>query len=90
MVNQYINIILISFIAITPKQKSLEIPAIFVPYLLCAPKEIRTPVLALKGPRPSPLDDGGMLMLYGSDTGIISTNDFFAVIASGEFITCFH
>ena len=24
-----------------------------------APKEIRTPVLALKGPRPSPLDDGG-------------------------------
>src|SRR5690606_19219081 len=24
-----------------------------------APKEIRTPVLALKGPRPTPLDDGG-------------------------------
>ncbi len=26
---------------------------------LCAPREIRTPVLALKGPRPGPLDDGG-------------------------------
>jgi hypothetical protein len=25
----------------------------------CAPVEIRTPVLALKGPRPGPLDDGG-------------------------------
>ncbi len=25
----------------------------------CAPTEIRTPVLALKGPRPGPLDDGG-------------------------------
>ena len=27
----------------------------------CAPTEIRTPVLALKGLRPSPLDDGGEL-----------------------------
>ena len=27
----------------------------------CAPREIRTPVLGLKGPRPSPLDDGGEL-----------------------------
>ena len=27
----------------------------------CAPTEIRTPVLALKGLRPSPLDDGGKL-----------------------------
>ena len=26
----------------------------------CAPTEIRTPVLGLKGLRPSPLDDGGM------------------------------
>ena len=26
----------------------------------CAPVEIRTPVLALKGPRPGPLDDGGL------------------------------
>ena len=25
-----------------------------------APREIRTPVLALKGLRPSPLDDGGL------------------------------
>ena len=25
----------------------------------CAPTGIRTPVLALKGPRPGPLDDGG-------------------------------
>ena len=26
-----------------------------------APTEIRTPVVALKGPRPGPLDDGGVL-----------------------------
>jgi hypothetical protein len=26
---------------------------------VCAPTGIRTPVVALKGPRPSPLDDGG-------------------------------
>ena len=28
----------------------------------CAPTEIRTPVLGLKGPRPGPLDDGGKLV----------------------------
>ena len=34
--------------------------AISFDYLLkSAPKEIRTPVLALRGPRPGPLDDGG-------------------------------
>ena len=27
---------------------------------LCAPTEIRTPVLTLKGLRPGPLDDGGV------------------------------
>ena len=31
-------------------------PAVFLP---CAPTEIRTLVLALKGLRPGPLDDGG-------------------------------
>src|SRR5690606_38414851 len=31
-----------------------------VPRFSYAPKGIRTPVLALKGPRPSPLDDGGL------------------------------
>lgn len=30
-----------------------------------APREIRTPVLALKGLRPSPLDDGGVLVAAG-------------------------
>ena len=30
-------------------------------FLRNAPREIRTPVLGLKGPRPSPLDDGGEL-----------------------------
>jgi hypothetical protein len=29
--------------------------------MACAPTGIRTPVLALKGLRPSPLDDGGVL-----------------------------
>jgi hypothetical protein len=29
-------------------------------FYFCAPVEIRTPVLALKGPRPGPLDDGGL------------------------------
>ena len=28
--------------------------------VVCAPKGIRTPVLGLKGLRPSPLDDGGI------------------------------
>ncbi len=28
--------------------------------VVCAPREIRTPVLALKGLRPGPLDDGGL------------------------------
>ena len=31
--------------------------------MLCAPVGIRTPVLALKGPRPGPLDDGGTCVL---------------------------
>jgi hypothetical protein len=30
------------------------------PFYLNAPREIRTPVLGLKGLRPSPLDDGGI------------------------------
>jgi hypothetical protein len=29
-------------------------------FFLSAPTEIRTPVVALKGPRPGPLDDGGV------------------------------
>ncbi len=29
-----------------------------------APTEIRTPVLGLKGPRPSPLDDGGNAQIF--------------------------
>ena len=29
-------------------------------FLVCAPTGIRTPVVALKGLRPSPLDDGGI------------------------------
>ncbi len=29
-------------------------------WFACAPREIRTPVLALKGLRPGPLDDGGI------------------------------
>ena len=33
-----------------------------VNYTTCAPTEIRTPVLGLKGPRPGPLDDGGKLV----------------------------
>jgi hypothetical protein len=32
--------------------------------LFSAPTEIRTPVLALKGLRPSPLDDGGVTFLF--------------------------
>jgi hypothetical protein len=34
-------------------------------FLLCAPTGIRTPVVALKGLRPSPLDDGGKHSLSG-------------------------
>lgn len=32
-----------------------------ITYTHCAPTGVRTPVLALRGPRPSPLDDGGHL-----------------------------
>ena len=38
---------------------------LFQVLFLCAPTEIRTLVLALKGLRPSPLDDGGGLLLGG-------------------------
>ena len=31
--------------------------------LRCAPTGVRTPVLALRGPCPSPLDDGGNIQL---------------------------
>ncbi len=36
-------------------------------FLACAPTGIRTPVVALKGLRPSPLDDGGKLYLERAD-----------------------
>ena len=43
------------------KQKSPGMQSFFV----SAPTEIRTPVLALKGLRPGPLDDGGWLLAVG-------------------------
>ncbi len=36
-------------------------------FCFCAPTGIRTPVVALKGPRPSPLDDGGMDFIKRAD-----------------------
>ena len=36
----------------------------FFKMALCAPMGIRTPVWALRGPRPGPLDDGGVLHLF--------------------------
>ena len=36
--------------------------------LACAPTGIRTPVVALKGLRPSPLDDGGNGVAYIDDS----------------------
>jgi hypothetical protein len=41
---------------------------------ICAPTGIRTPVVALKGLRPSPLDDGGRLLLERADFIIPSYN----------------
>jgi hypothetical protein len=35
--------------------------------VLCAPTEIRTPVLTLKGLRPGPLDDGGVCFFKRAD-----------------------
>lgn len=35
-----------------------------------APTGIRTPVLALKGPRPSPLDDGGVANCFAIGSGV--------------------
>jgi hypothetical protein len=37
-----------------------------------APKEIRTPVLALKGPCPGPLDDGGWAAMIVPDRAKVS------------------
>ena len=37
---------------------------------MCAPTEIRTPVLALKGLRPGPLDDGGRRQDFITRRGI--------------------
>ena len=44
------------------KNKPPGIPTVL---LTCAPTGIRTPVLALKGLRPGPLDDGGGCLLSG-------------------------
>ena len=38
-------------------------------YSVGAPTGIRTPVLALKGPRPSPLDDGGAGVIVSRSAG---------------------
>ena len=49
------------------------------PFYLNAPREIRTPVLGLKGPRPGPLDDGGELdenSIIGLRTGQASDGQF--------------
>ena len=43
-------------------------------FFACAPTGIRTPVVALKGLRPSPLDDGGKLLLERADFIIPSGN----------------
>jgi hypothetical protein len=44
-----------------------------------APKEIRTPVLALRGPRPGPLDDGG-LERVNSTTPLCLRQQFYKII----------
>ena len=41
---------------------------------LCAPKGTRTPVWALRGPRPGPLDDGGVYFIGGRDCIIAILN----------------
>ena len=40
--------------------ESKKPPILVVSLMASAPTEIRTPVLALKGLRPGPLDDGGL------------------------------
>ena len=45
----------------------------------CAPTGIRTPVVALKGLRPSPLDDGG----------ILKRADFIIPLCNGQAICLF-
>ena len=49
-----------------------EKPPAWVVFFVCAPMEIRTPALALKGPRPGPLDDGGILWTERQDFTIPS------------------
>jgi hypothetical protein len=40
--------------------ESKKPPCLVVSLMASAPREIRTPVLTLKGLRPGPLDDGGL------------------------------
>ena len=72
--------------AMNDKNRSTSIVERFLK--TCAPTEIRTPVLALKGLRPSPLDDGGELRDFtiaitagqGWDNYIYFAEYFFPII----------
>ena len=53
-----------------------------------APKEIRTPVLALRGPRPRPLDDGGnSAQILPPPTGFVNSPDLRKFAQNSGFST---
>ena len=49
----------IEFGRVETLEKQKPAPSLARAFIIGAPTGIRTPVVALKGPRPSPLDDGG-------------------------------
>ena len=59
---------------------------LMVPFLRHAPTEIRTPVLGLKGLRPSPLDDGGVY--NGKDSIILPLGDQARTVKPEPLIPC--
>jgi hypothetical protein len=50
----------------------------------CAPTEIRTPVLTLKGLRPGPLDDGGLSLRLLRGRCFYSGQDFIIPLGNGQ------
>ena len=52
--------------------------------VICAPMEIRTPVLTLKGSRPGPLDDGGEAFSLVEDLRANERTDFIIRLHGGQ------
>ena len=56
------------------------------PVYSSAPKRARTAVWALRGPRPGPLDDGGLLHRWILTSGVVNGNMKLPIPSGGDFI----